>query len=376
MKKLKVQPFQHYHVSIEIKTEGFDTPFEIKPMDASGNVLSFTNLKTQATQDWTTHHVTFNSLNNASINLYLGAWRPTAGTIALKNPVFELAGAVNMVRRSTAPIAVQLVDSAGKKSDLTEDVDFERWSDPQLGSVPYAGEYDVWHQAPSIKLKKPLPDNTRLLVSYFHTHIVYDGQVCGSIYDKGFQDLLVNQSKKVTAIFPNSDFMMQHDEYRVMGWTKSDLGINENQTARNDLPSFYLSHNAKTCFESLRALSPSSRVLVWSDMFDVHHNAKDKYYLVNGSLAKTVLPREVAVMNWNSGHRSESLKYFSERGHHQFIAGFYDSGPEEIVDWLNVVEKEAIPNVDGVMYTTWRRDYSKLEMFSELVKQHAWYKKN
>ena len=39
-----------------------------------GRSLNWTNLGVKRTQDWTTHHVTFNSLDNTDVTLYLGVW--------------------------------------------------------------------------------------------------------------------------------------------------------------------------------------------------------------------------------------------------------------------------------------------------------------
>ena len=47
------------------------------------------------------------------------------------------------------------------------------------------------------------------------------------------------------------------------------------------------------------------------------------------------------------------------------IAGYYDSGPEHIREWLTSAGK--FSNIDGVMYTTWHNKYADLEAFSQFV---------
>ena len=66
----------------------------------------------------------------------------------------------------------------------------------------------------------------------------------------------------------------------------------------------------------LKKINPRARVVVWSDMFDPHHNAVDQYYLVNGTLKGSWegLPRDVIIANWNSGKAHESLTFFAEPG--------------------------------------------------------------
>jgi hypothetical protein len=370
-KPVRLTPFRHYHVSVQIKTQDFETPVEIKLLTKEGKSLNYTNLRTEPSQDWRTHHITFNSLDNTDATLYIGAWGPTRGTLSIRQPTFEECGAVNLVRRKSAPIRIELESEDGKRKPLQEGVDFEPWADPKLGNVPYAGEYDVWHEAPSIQLKQQLPDGSKLRVSYFHTHIVYDGQVCGTASDAQFEDLLEQQIERMTNLFPNSDFMMSHDEYRVMGWTQATAkGLAPEAT-----PGQVLTHNVQRCSEKLLARNPKPAVAVWSDMFDPYHNAVEKYYLVNGSLRGSNAPDSVRIVNWNFGKRQESLQHFSQRGHQQILAGYYDSDPKQITDWLDTVVDSKIPGVQGVMYTTWRKNYSDLEKFAGLVKDHSWYSK-
>lgn len=368
-KKIELTPFRQYHVSVEIQTDDLDVPVEIKLLTMDGSNLNYTNLGVQATQDWKEHHITFNSLGNQQANLYIGAWGLNRGGLSIRNPTLHECGAVNLVRRPTAPIEVVWEGPDGRRTALSEGVDFERWSDPKLGTVPYDGEYDVWHEAPSIKLLRKLPDASRLRVSYYHAHIVYDGQVCGAANDKDFQQLLDQQIDAMTRLFPDADFMMSHDEYRVMGWTQSNI----DRLAPEASPAEVLSHNVKHCSEQLFGNAPSSKIAVWSDMFDPYHNAVDKYYLVKGSLRGANAPESVRVVNWNFDKRQESLKHFSQKGHSQILAGYYDGPPEQINQWLDTVLQEQIPNVQGVMYTTWRRNYSDLEKFAKAVQSHRWY---
>lgn len=368
-KPLALRPFRHYHVSVEIATEDFDVPVEIKVLTREGRGLTFTNLGTQPTQDWKAHHVTFNSLDHAEATLYVGGWGPARGSVSIRRPVLEECGAVNLVRRDSAPIRVELVGDDGQRRELVEGVDFAPWRDPKLGTVPYGGEYDVWHDPPPIVLRKALPEGAQLRVSYHHTHVVYDGQVCGTAGDAGFERLLDEQIERMTQLFPEADFMMSHDEYRVMGWTRpTAAGL-----AADATPGQVLTHNVRHTSDRLFARNPRPKVAVWSDMFDPYHNAVENYYLVNGSLAGATAPETVRIMNWNFGKREESLQHFAKRGHEQILAGYYDSDPGQITPWLDTVVEGRIPRVRGVMYTTWRRNHADLERFARIVKDHAWY---
>ena len=109
-----------------------------------------------------------------------------------------------------------------------------------------------------------------------------------------------------------------------------------------------------------REVAPKATLYVWSDIFDSNHNARDRYYLVNGTFAGSWegLPKDVVVVPWYFGQRDASLKWFADRGHRQVIAGHYDSRPERVRDWL--ASASNVEGVIGVMYTTWRQQYNEL----------------
>lgn len=368
MKSIATQKFQQYHASVWIKTENVKPQVELKVLDREGQSLSYTALQVKPTQDWTEHHLTFNSLDNDQLNFYIGVWGLKTGKLWLRDARLESTGAVNLVRRATAPIRVQWINGS-ESVTLQEGVDFENWQDPKLGTVPYAGEYEAWHQPPAIRLKRKLAAGSELRVSYFHTHIVHESQVCGTIGDAEFEKMLKAQATAVVKLIPSAAYMMSHDEYRVMGWTEHSIAGVPKDLNPGDL----LTHNAKACLDTILRASPQARVLTWSDMFDPFHNAVGKYYLVRGSLKSATLPKQTWVMNWNAPKKLQSLKHFDGLGHNQIIAGFYDESPEEINGWLDVVTQNQIKSVRGVMYTTWVNNHSQLEAFARNVKEHKWY---
>jgi len=360
MKPLRVAPFRQYHASVRIRTDRLQGRPEIKVLGADGKSLCYTNLAVAPSQDWLTYHVTFNSLNHDSINLYFGAWQPGSGRLWIADPMLEECGAVNMVRRAGTPLVVRLGDA--NATLLVEGRDFEPFTDPRLGVVPYTGEYEPWHASPPLRMIGNWPDGTRLRVSYYHTHVIHDGQVCGCVTEPAFTALLEREATEMTKLWETNHWMMQHDEWRMMGWDLSfaRLGMTPGQVA---------SANVDFCTKLLQDRSPQARVMVWSDMFDPHHNAVDNYYLVNGTLHQSWsgLQKEVVVVNWNFEKRVSSLSFFANRGNKQIIAGYYDAGPDQIKRWLDSVGENKIPGVVGVMYTTWQRNYNDLKAFSKAV---------
>ncbi len=356
--KLKLQPWRQYHVSVRVKTQDFHGQPEIKvlPEKAGGASLHWNHLGVKSTQDWMVHHAVFNSQEFTDVALYFGVWGAGKGTLLWSDPTLEEVAFVNLTRRPGTPLAVTTAD--GKP--LLEGRDYESLSDPLLGAKPWRGEYDTFHEPPLLKTK--LPDGTKLLVSYFHGATVYANQATICLSEPKTYALLREQAERIHKAWGAKAYMMSHDEIRVMNWCAACA-------ARHLTPGQMLADNVKRCIAILREVNPGGRIYVWNDMFDPHHNAvPGPYYLVNGPLtgAWEGLDREVAIMQWNFGKRTESLKWFAERGHAQVIAGYYDSDPAHIAEWLAAAK--AVPDsVTGVMYTTWEQNYRDLEKFSAAI---------
>lgn len=354
--KLKVAPFRQYHVSVRIRSHALQGGVpEIKALGANGRSLQWTNLKVGPNQNWTRYDVTFNSLGNREIGLYFGIWGGHRGDLWWDDAAIEECGPVNLLKRPGAP--VRIVTEDGRV--LKEGTDFDPPVDPLLGTKPWPGEFTPWHEAPPI-VTHGIPDGTRLKISYFHPHIVYDGQVCACVEEPAFKTLLEDQARWIHRLFQPKSFFMHHDEWRVVGWDESCAKSHRN-------PGQIAAENLRFCTNLIRQTSPTARALVWSDMFDPHHNAVDGYYLANGSLKGSWegLAPSVTVMNWNFGKRGESLKFFADRGNHQIIAGYYDESVDHVAQWLQSAKD--VKNIDGFMYTTWKQDFSKLEEVSRLL---------
>jgi hypothetical protein len=134
-------------------------------------------------------------------------------------------------------------------------------------------------------------------------------------------------------------------------------------------PGQIAAESARTCVDILQRTAPAARILVWNDMFDPHHNARDRYYLVNGPLTNSWegLRKEVIIMNWNGDKAAESLGFFAKRGHRQVIACYYDAPVSRSRDWLRRAKDAKVQGLLGVMYTTWRNNYDDLEAFAKMV---------
>ena len=205
-----------------------------------------------------------------------------------------------------------------------------------------------------------LADGTRLRVSFFHPHLINEGQMCACVSEPAFTALLQRQAGDVHKLWSAPGYMMSHDEWRVLNWDAACQ-------SRHLTPGQIAADNVRACAGILAATAPGARVCVWSDMFDPHHNAKANYYLVNGDLTGSWegLDKSVILVNWNSGKAAESLKFFADRGHRQLIAGYYDGPLANTHNWLATAKD--IPGILGVMFTTWQSNYTQLEAFAKLL---------
>ncbi len=68
MKKIEVKPWRQYHLSLWLKTRDVEPvgDLHVAVMAPDGHELNYAFLGVQATQDWTQHHVVFNSQGNDS----------------------------------------------------------------------------------------------------------------------------------------------------------------------------------------------------------------------------------------------------------------------------------------------------------------------
>ena len=355
--QLKLPPFRSYHVSVKVKTENFKGTPEVKALGSrDGRSLNWAALGVKPTQDWTEHHAVFNTLDNDEVSLYFGVWGGHDGVLQWKDWKIEEACLTNVLRRPGTPLVVK-GDKDGKT--YKEGRDFDPVKDPRAGNIAWPGDFDVWHEPVHIKTRN-LPDGTRLRVSWYHSAVIYDGQVSACIAEPKMDELLADQAKRMKEAFGDSaaGWMMSHDEFRTLGWCKAC--VDSRRT-----PGQLLAENAKRCVGLLRPAT----VYVWNDMFDPHHNAvPGPYYLVNGPWtgAWDGLDKDVVIMNWNHGERDKSLKFFAGRGHRQVIATYYDdTGLSQTKDWLATTAQTG-QGVVGYMYTTWRNDYTKIEEFAKL----------
>jgi len=362
--RLALRPHTAYRFSCWVKTRDLSgSYFQLLALGASqaGTRLTFHEGGVEPNQDWKRIEVVFNSLDEHEANLYVGVWGPCKGTLWVDDLALEELALVNVLRRKGCPLTVKSSDG---RTTFEEGRDFQPVVDAQLGQVPFAGEYDFGHPGATIRLTagSRIKNGDRLRVSWYHPVITHGFQVMCCLSEPKLEVILKDQAKRLNELFHPRTFFMSHDEIRVANWCQACR-------SRNLSPGELLAENARQCTAILKSVNPKARVVVWSDMFDPHHNAVDKYYLVNGSLkgAWKGLPPETIIANWNSGKARESLDFFAGRGHRQIIAGYYDADDlSNFQQWDSAARN--VTGVIGFMYTTWQAKFNLLEKYGEAMR--------
>ena len=359
---LTVKPFRYYHVSVWVRTQGWDGgDTRVTAIGDNDSSLCYQTPALSPTQDWKRVDIAFNTLENTRVNLYLGTWNGRHGTIWWDDVRLEPAGFINVLRRPGTPLTITSEDGT---TTYEEGRDFGAVRDPKLGTDPWAGEYTAWHEPPVVTIPEGsrLKEGQRVLAAYYHTAIIYNNQVPCCLSEPKVYEILEWEAQHVRDALAPDAYMMSHDEIRIQGWDKSCAD-------RHLTGGEILADNARRCVDILHKVDPGKPIWVWSDMFDPNHNAQQtgRYYLVKGDGpwfgSWKGLPAEVGVLNWNMEPqtRRASMEHFAGLGHHQILAGYYDDKPAAIADWLKA--GEGLQGVDGVMYTTWRNDYHATKAF-------------
>src|SRR5205814_1899193 len=105
--KLELPRFRCYHVAVSIRTADYRGG-EVRIAALAGNQsLQYQSLGVKRTQDWTEHHVVFDTLDHDNIAVYFGVWGAGHGTLQWRDWRIEEAGLVNVLRRPGTPCVVQ-----------------------------------------------------------------------------------------------------------------------------------------------------------------------------------------------------------------------------------------------------------------------------
>jgi hypothetical protein len=374
--KVKVRPWCYYHLSVKVKTEDWTGKdcrlFALAGSPNGGGWLNFQGLPIEKTMDWKRIDASFCSQDNTEVTIYVGTWEGKAGKIWWDDVRIEPAGFVNIIRRDSLPLKVTSEDG---KTVYEEGKDFSRAEDPKYLNDPRPGYFTIWHDPPVVGLPagSRLKEGQKVLAAYhFATESGKPSQMNVCMAEPKVFDLIEEQVTWMKENVQPDIYFMSYDEMRLAGWDDSCA-----KTGKT--PGQLLADSVRKVTAIVKKVAPGKAIATWNDMFDPYHNASPdikQCYMVKGkgpwAGSWEGLSSDVLILNWRQNN-PESLKFFASRGNQQVLAGYYDKDPKRIVAWLEMAGDA--PGVVGVMYTTWKNDYSKIGEFIGNANQYEAQKK-
>ncbi|MBI3947927.1 MAG: hypothetical protein HY321_18565 [Armatimonadetes bacterium] len=345
---LPLTPFRLYRLSIWIKSEGLDPKAEVTVELQNGERrLHFGGLRAEniqgvaPTQDWTRHVLVFNSLAGGTGSLGLRVRHSPQGKVWFDDLAVEEVGMLNILRRPGCPLTVK-----GEDGTLYEEGrDFTPAKDPRLNRLHAWGGWSLSHEPPALELTagSRLREGQRLRVSFYHAVPVYGHQVALCMSCPETYELFARGVKELEELLRPVGYHINVGECRSANW--------DADCQRKGLPlAQLLAWSVKERMRLIREINPRARIYGWSDMLDPYHNARDNYYLCNGTLVggAEAAPKDLIILNWNisSGGEGEekarSPRFFANLGYRQLLVNY----GKPVREWLD--GNPGVPGISGV----------------------------
>jgi hypothetical protein len=353
MQEVRVHPYRCYRMSVWVKTEGLRPRSNLRLLVLAGNRdLAPRSFDVPETSDWRKLTITFNSMANEKVLVYVGVWNGQSGKFWVDDWKLEEVGPLNVLRRPGTPVTVRSEDGSvtyeeGRDYAPLVDPDFSFWN--------------VDRPAPALKLLpgSRIRDGQRLRVSWYHPMVIYESQVTVCMAEPALYDIYEHEAKLLWEHLKFQKVILSMDEVRMGGTCAACAG--------KDMAKL-LGECVTKQAQILRKINPRVQVYVWSDMFDPNHNAHGNYYLVQGDFTGSwkYIPKDTVIAVWGGAPRAESLNFFAREGFRTLIACYYDApNLDEVKGWHELAQKTK--GVTGFMYTTWERKYELVGAFGKLL---------
>jgi hypothetical protein len=382
---ITVTPYRAYRACAWLKTNNYtDTSkvkFYIRGKTIGRDLQNIADgIKPAATQDWKQHCVTFNSLEQNALTIYLFASSKTGtGSLWWDDVSLTEIGLSDTIRRASIPVIVKSLDGA---TSYTEGSDYvvgtEQLTIPSGSRITTGQSLRVsWWQAAHFLGKWNWGRNGSMCQP---KTIEIETRVANQIYNR-WRD----PNGDGVGISPKT-FFMGFDEWVNANW---DPLCGSMSNYPNGRAGEYLANAELAAENILNSIDPKMEKYIWNDMFDPYHNARDIYQSINGSLRTPVaswskIPTDTVIFNWYSNNSTNNLKFWSGLDstypithHKQIIAGYYDT-INNVSGWLNLLtqaEQQGVTDVIGFMYTTWQNGldgkygkYEDLEAAANIIK--------
>jgi hypothetical protein len=374
-----VRPNQQYVLRYKFRSENLDASF-IGPIVRGGDTeITLTNQHpslptsdggrsyfqgaTDLTTGWAEMELAFNSREFDTVNLFFGTWGSSGGTAWVDDVRIEPAPTLNVVRRDSLP--VELTKANG--TAVVEGVDVTPIADPLLGNIAYPGNFDTYHDAPTIKALAGggLAEGDRVSMSGYHAQLTASGQVgCAWNEPRTFELMRATHRQVARRINPDG-ILIDLEEIRTGGWEPTDAPFSSTGAA--------LAAHVKRVLDDATEVVRGKPLFVWNDMLDPTLNARPDFYQVKGDLTGSwigVNPARTRIINWRSGVELKNLgragvQHFARLGFEQIAAGYYDENvAENHAAWATATAGQ--PRIIGSMYTTWTGNFGDMDEFAAL----------
>ena len=353
MQTVELRPHRCYRIALWVKTEGLQPANSLRVVVMTGErELAPREFPVPASTGWQKLTMLFNSLNCEKVSVYAGLWGAKAGKVWLDDWSVEEAGPINVLHRPGTPVTVRSEDAAVV---YAEGKDYAPLQDPML---------DPWHDdGDALPLKVlaggRIREGARLRVSWYHSMIIDDSQVCACMAEPALYKIFDREAKVlVEKLHPNS-VLLNMDEIRMGGTCQACRGRNI-----GELLGECITKEAET----LRTYAPSLEIYIWSDMLDPNQNAHGNYYLVDGDFSGSCdhVPKNLILAVRGVAPREASLRFFAGRDSRTLAAcDCDDASLKNVEGWLNVAS--GIRRLRGFMYMPKQHDYSLLPAFGDLL---------
>ncbi len=351
--KVFVQPGRSYRFSLKIKTQNLQpaSSVRIQILKKNGNgTLASHSPSLKSTQDWT--EVSFEFLNNQETTLlvYAGIWGGQSGKFWLDDLHLSQDNTLsNIVTRQGTPRSLR---SLNRPRTFMEGQDFE--------TIRNLRSLDQIRLLPdsTINESEALELTCYKIPSISHA---WGNQISLCMSNPDLYVYWEAQAKQLYQILPYKKVLLSMDEIRNGGGCQSCQ-------SRGQTMAEILGDCVTRLSNIFKRIDPAIEVIIWSDMLDPAHNARNNYYGVVGDFTGSwqYVPKDLTIMCWYHKIRDKSLTFFSKKGFRTLGAAYYDAKDlSSSREWLTSLTQT--PNAQGIMYTTWLKKYALLADFGDLT---------
>lgn len=355
MQEVTVKPYRCYRVSVWVKTESLQpaSAFALHAL-TEDRALAPQRFRIPETTDWVRLSFIFNSLNYERVRLYAGVWGARDGKFWIDDWAIEETGPINVLHRPGTPVTVR---SANGAQVYEEGRDYAPLVDERFSL------YRTDHRPAVLKLLpgSRIRPGTELRITWYHAMPINGSQVTVCMAEPELYEIFDHEARLLAEKLGPKKVLLSMDEIRMGGTCAACAG---KDMAR------LLGECITRQVKILRRYMPDTEIYIWSDMLDPAHNARDRYYLVQGSFHGSwrYVPEDLIIAVWGGDPRPASVQHFARLGFPMLFACYYDQPDlEGVRGWLELARAQERRLVRGFMYTTWEKNYSLLGDFARLV---------